>query len=353
MHHNPALLQCCSWLHATAHICEKGCSARCAVWACKCFRCLQRDLGWGLQVLNICSNHVDVLFAVGGVSADVLNEQRERQKQRERAGLYASTSGREKQPQDSHTGNGSSMHSSRDRYSHHSSSSSRDRGRHRDRPHESSRESDRHRDSSRQERSSRDFEGQRSGDDRRSNGAHRQSDYDRSKHSERRGERPSSSRSEPRSHGRSSRSDWETATPLRRPDEDEWDMTPARPGTGSRQAGVAASPWESDTPRRGGKSTPSVWDSSATPALPAVAKPGGKSGIPTGESNTGGRVKFDVEHSPALTPSWKSTSWSKAAAKRDTEGAASPELRPDDAHEFDETMRCASRLAATAWCCSP
>ena len=46
-----------------------------------------------------------------------------------------------------------------------------------------------------------------------------------------------------------------------------------------------------------------------------------------------GRVQFDTAPSPALTPSWKSTSWSKAggaAPKRGDVAERSPDLRPGE-----------------------
>ena len=133
-------------------------------------------------------------------------------------------------------------------------------------------------------------------------------------------------------------------------------MTPVRPGGG--KDGVAPSPWESETPRRGGGrgnasgggnrgSSRGSWDGKgggATPALPQVARPGGGARVGTAGSGVGGgRVKFETGMSPALTPSWKSTSWSKAAAKREAVEAGSPKLReddqPDEHKEFDDALR--------------
>jgi pre-mRNA-splicing factor ATP-dependent RNA helicase DHX38/PRP16 len=77
-----------------------------------------------------------------------------------------------------------------------------------------------------------------------------------------------------------------------------------------------------------------------------------------GAAGGGGRVQFDVAPSPALTPSWRSSSWSKAAqpgsgAKGEVR-ERSPELRPlgeggaagggvaagkEGGEEFDEQVR--------------
>jgi pre-mRNA-splicing factor ATP-dependent RNA helicase DHX38/PRP16 len=50
-------------------------------------------------------------------------------------------------------------------------------------------------------------------------------------------------------------------------------------------------------------------------------------------------VRFDVERSPALTPAWQSSSWSKerkAGERRDVE--RSPDLQPDRTAEVDEAL---------------
>jgi pre-mRNA-splicing factor ATP-dependent RNA helicase DHX38/PRP16 len=66
---------------------------------------------------------------------------------------------------------------------------------------------------------------------------------------------------------------------------------------------------------------------------------------PAGGSSTGGsgigRVKFEVEPSPALTPSWKSTSWARGKKKegKGAEGEESPELADEGAPEFDEALK--------------
>eukprot|EP00775_Hariotina_reticulata_P007734 gene7734-7933_t len=71
----------------------------------------------------------------------------------------------------------------------------------------------------------------------------------------------------------------------------------------------------------------------------------GSSVRPAGGSSTGasgiGRVRFEVEASPALTPSWKSTSWARTK-KKEGQGAAgeeSPELGDEGAPEFDEALK--------------
>lgn len=98
----------------------------------------------------------------------------------------------------------------------------------------------------------------------------------------------------------------------------------------------------------------SSWTAGGDTPLPQAVVPGGaasgrlppRSATPGGLPS-GGRVQFDMAPSPALTPSWKSTSWNKA---KDSKGGAggkagverSPDLRPDDApegEEFDEQVR--------------
>ncbi len=262
--------------------------------------------------------------------------------------MYASTSGGGGDGRGSRGGSGRSSHDRHERDR--DGRSNREGERHRDRD-------DRHGRSSRDSRDGRDRVGSRG--DRARDG--RDSRDDRGSRDERHAQpRPSSRADEGRwserggSRGGASatgaaRSSWEsTATPLRTTNDDEWaDMTPARPGSGA-DAGpaVAASPWESSTPRRGGTGYGS-WDSSSTPALPALSKPGSGSGSragrpPTGlGAGSGGRVKFDVAPSPALTPSWKSSSWSKGGGKAG-EREASPELRPEGEERgagFDAAVR--------------
>ena len=295
----------------------------------------------------------------GGVSTparEARDEHRERQRARERSGVYASTSG----GGSGGGGGGSgsrreSERSSRDRYD----GGSRDRDRDRDRERDRGRgwDSGRDRDRERERERGRDYDRGSGGGGSSRGGGRGRSDWERS---ERRGG-GDRDRDRDRGGGSSSRrSNWDAATPLRRPEADEWEVTPARPGGGGSGSGggsAAPSPWESDMgpPRgRGGTGTGArrgAWDGGATPSLPQVARPGGGGGggPATGASaaagGIGGRVTFDMEPSPALTPSWKSTSWSRAAERRDREAAGSPELAPDDrrgadgADSFDEALR--------------
>lgn len=330
----------------------------------------------------------------GGVSTparESLEEHRERQRQRERSGLYASTSGggggeRERghgRDRDS-SGRGGGDERSRERgsgssrssHDHHGSGSSRrdERGGRDERDGRDRHDGrDSHRRDSRDERSRGGSERERDGRDGRGGSGSWRDEGGERRASERRGsERRDSERRDGGGGLTASsrqRSDWEAATPLRRPDADEWDMTPARPGGpigGDRRAGAAPSPWESDTPRRHqrqGGGTGGSWGSSATPALPELARPGSASAAGGGASVaaaalSGGRVAFDVAPSPALTPSWKSSSWSKAAARRDVEEAGSPELRRgaggQEGGEFDEALKreleLDERQAERDWC---
>ncbi|WIA21045.1 hypothetical protein OEZ85_005370 [Tetradesmus obliquus] len=174
----------------------------------------------------------------------------------------------------------------------------------------------------------------------------------------------------------------------RRVEESEWDMTPARPGSGVQGSGAAGqtplrdargsaapSPWEPESSTRGGGGSVGRvggsgssrgsnagagggWGSgSSAVGLPAAARPGSSirgtpGGGATGASGTGGgaasigRVRFEVEQSPALTPTWKSTSWArqKAAggAAGGAEGAESPVLGEggeDGTAGFDEALK--------------
>jgi hypothetical protein len=56
-------------------------------------------------------------------------------------------------------------------------------------------------------------------------------------------------------------------------------------------------------------------------------------------------VRFEVEPSPALTPTWKSTSWSRQQQQQQQQGGTgaagdeSPELRGDGGGEFDEALK--------------
>eukprot|EP00879_Flechtneria_rotunda_P008294 GHRR01008688.1.p1 GENE.GHRR01008688.1~~GHRR01008688.1.p1 ORF type:complete len:458 (+),score=154.24 GHRR01008688.1:206-1375(+) len=166
-------------------------------------------------------------------------------------------------------------------------------------------------------------------------------------------------------------------------------MTPARPGSGGGRsqgsgetplrdlrAVAAPSPWEPADDDRGseglsngrhrqgsgsslrpgssrvasrqglssGSNGRALWDGSSTPAMPAAATPGSSRSMAPGSSTAAsgvGRVRFEVEASPALTPTWKSTSWSRQ--KKDgtsgAEGDDSPKLGEDGAGEFDEALK--------------
>jgi pre-mRNA-splicing factor ATP-dependent RNA helicase DHX38/PRP16 len=168
-------------------------------------------------------------------------------------------------------------------------------------------------------------------------------------------------------------------------------MTPARPGCGGvaqglsgagetplrdPRASAAPSPWEPEgsaalqnrvgSSSRGGFGNRSSQGSNAgggwgggTSAvdLPTAARPGSSvrlgPGGATGASGTGGgaasvgRVRFEVEQSPALTPTWKSTSWARqkkagGAAGGGEEGAESPVLGEggdDGTAGFDEALK--------------
>eukprot|EP00200_Dunaliella_tertiolecta_P008619 CAMPEP_0202370528 /NCGR_PEP_ID=MMETSP1127-20130417/2125_1 /ASSEMBLY_ACC=CAM_ASM_000462 /TAXON_ID=3047 /ORGANISM="Dunaliella tertiolecta, Strain CCMP1320" /LENGTH=1402 /DNA_ID=CAMNT_0048966503 /DNA_START=21 /DNA_END=4229 /DNA_ORIENTATION=- len=151
--------------------------------------------------------------------------------------------------------------------------------------------------------------------------------------------------------GGSGRGEWDP-TPVRQSREEEWDTTPLPPssrrdesthlhGRTSNRSLAGTGTYRS--------SLASGWGASDTP-LPAAAMPRGAS--VGGRPGTGGigRVQFDTAPSPALTPSWKSTSWSKAASappKRGDVAERSPDLRPEEedapkeppADEFDEILR--------------
>lgn len=286
----------------------------------------------------------------GGVTSEAresLEAAKQRQKERERSGVFASTSGRVDSRSE---GRETSREHDEDRDRRDHREDRRD-GSSRDRERRSSRDEDR-------SRSSYDRDRDRNRDGRypseRSNGRDRTDRYDRDRVS--REDRPGGGSSRPysssrqqddRQRGGSSSgrgSGWDTATPLRRQvDETEWDVTPARPG-GNNQPGAtplrdsrgvdAPSPWESSNPEnnsykgrqgsastgvvgstRGGSSRgPGGWAGSATPSMPAAARPGSSvrvgTGVSTGASGIG-KVRFEVEASPALTPTWKSTSWAK------------------------------------------
>ncbi|WIA41331.1 hypothetical protein OEZ86_004928 [Tetradesmus obliquus] len=316
----------------------------------------------------------------GGVTSEAresLEAAKQRQRERDRAGVFASTSaGREREGEhrDRERGGGrdSSRWESGSRYDgdrSRSSGSSRDR----DRDRERDRNYDRDRDRSDRDRDSR---GRGNESEQRYGGSSRPH---------------SSSSREQQPGGSSSRqrgSAWDSATPLRQVEESEWDMTPARPGSGVQGSGAAGqtplrdargsaapSPWEPESSTRGGGGSVGRiggsgssrgsnagagggWGSgSSAVRLPAAARPGSSirgtpGGGATGASGTGGgaasigRVRFEVEQSPALTPTWKSTSWArqKAAggAAGGAEGAESPVLGEggeDGTAGFDEALK--------------
>lgn len=101
---------------------------------------------------------------------------------------------------------------------------------------------------------------------------------------------------------------------VKRGGEDEWEMTPVtasgQPRGGTHGAGTGRTGGYRSSMGSGGG-----WGASDTP-LPAAAMPRGAATAGAGASaaRSVGRVKFDVAPSPALTPSWKSTSWSKKEA---------------------------------------
>mmetsp|Transcript_29689 Transcript_29689/g.83695 ORF Transcript_29689/g.83695 Transcript_29689/m.83695 type:complete len:1298 (+) Transcript_29689:152-4045(+) len=121
---------------------------------------------------------------------------------------------------------------------------------------------------------------------------------------------------------------WEpSSTPLRQvADDDEWRTTPSRPQSGRRRGwgGGSSSAWEArtgDTPR----------PARAGSATPAVAGAGGSSASAGKPPKFQSSVRFDtVEESPALTPSWKSTSWSRPSkSKTSADVERSPDLAED------------------------
>ncbi len=91
------------------------------------------------------------------------------------------------------------------------------------------------------------------------------------------------------------------------------------------------------------------WGSEDTP-LPAAAMPRGAAtpSVAAGSAAGGGggakfgRVQFDVAPSPALTPSWRSTSWSKGAGGAGGPAGGKGEVRersPDLRPEAEEERR--------------
>ncbi|KAF6263292.1 P-loop containing nucleoside triphosphate hydrolase protein [Scenedesmus sp. NREL 46B-D3] len=323
----------------------------------------------------------------GGVTSEAresLDAAKQRQRERDRSGVFASTGlGREREGEadrerDRDRGRGGSRWDSGgggsgSRYDGDGSragGSSRDRDRDRDR----GRERERGRDKADRDR------GRAGGSERhdsRDGGSSRPHSSSREQQQRRDGGGGSS-----RHHG----STWESATPLRRVEESDWDMTPARPGGGGQGAGetpcrdarasAAPSPWEpegsaglnartgSSSRGAGGRSSHAStagggWGGGASTAdLPTAARPGSSvragAGGATGASGTGagaasvGRVRFEVEQSPALTPTWKSTSWARqqkpggAAAGAGDGGGESPVLGEggdDGAAGFDDALK--------------
>ncbi|KAK9816661.1 hypothetical protein WJX72_003431 [[Myrmecia] bisecta] len=238
---------------------------------------------------------IDTPSHPGGVNERTCDAIADRKKDRAREGVYASTA----RPGEREDGSGSSRERERD--------SRRDEGRS---------------GNDKYSRKDRDRDGRGSRGPKRS--SERQSDRERSRHRDTdrgRGarERPSSER------GRSS---WEAGTPSRRSGYDEWESTPSR----GRDGSAAPSPWErrgGDTPQRmtTGRSTGSSWDYLASPAPSPVRAGSGKgASVPRPRSS----VRFEVEPSPVITPSWQSNSWNKKKTSQSNgEREPSPELRPD------------------------
>ena len=135
-------------------------------------------------------------------------------------------------------------------------------------------------------------------------------------------------------------------------------MTPSIPG-GNRTPALGRTTGGGGGSRRAPSSTASAWTSGNDTPLPEAAVPGGggasvrgssRAGAGGGASATPGRVRFDMAPSPALTPTWKSTSWNRSAMGTKVGGTGgvgadverSPELKPGlDSHgdEFDELVR--------------
>ena len=131
-------------------------------------------------------------------------------------------------------------------------------------------------------------------------------------------------------------------------------MTPSIPG-GNRTPALGRTTGGGGS-RRAPSSTASAWTSGNDTPLPEAAVPGGGGSSVRGSSRSGGasatpgRVRFDMAPSPALTPTWKSTSWNRSAMGTKVGGTSgvgadverSPELKPGlDSHgdEFDELVR--------------
>lgn len=132
---------------------------------------------------------------------------------------------------------------------------------------------------------------------------------------------PCRDRRDDRRDGSRGHSAWD-ATPSRRVEQDEWEVTPARGGSGGGSGGTSRRPSSvRDTPLAGRSS----WDAAA--AAPSTARGAGP-GAGTGAYKPRSNVRFDVERSPALTPAWQSSGWSrqqpKAGERRELE--RSPDL---------------------------
>ncbi|KAG2440689.1 hypothetical protein HYH02_010267 [Chlamydomonas schloesseri] len=329
----------------------------------------------------------------GGVNSAALEslaEHKERQRQRERSGLYASTSagadrdgggrdrdggGRDRDGRDGGRdhrdsrdrggGGGSSSHKDevlqrsdarfqqqleryrqdRDRGGGGGGSSSRDRGRD-DRGRDGS-SSGGGRDSGRDYRGGSGSSGGRDRDPRDRDGGDRDRDRGRDYGGGGGGGRDSRD-SRPGGASGSRRSEWDNTTPLRRGGgDDEWALTPVvpsgRPGD-SRPTGPGSS--RPGAPRSSHAS--GGWAAGGDTPLPAAAVPSGGAAVPSGRSGAGGgaaaggggfgRVQFDTAPSPALTPSWKSSSWNRQGGGPGGAGGGkggrgpverSPDLRPE------------------------
>ena len=150
-----------------------------------------------------------------------------------------------------------------------------------------------------------------------------------------------------------------------RSSEDEWDMTPAVPGGNRTPAlGGTSGGGGGGGSRRPPSSSASAWTSGNDTQLPEAAVPGGGSSARPGGSSRaggaaatpghpgGGRVRFDLAPSPALTPTWKSTSWNRSALGAKVGGGGggggvgedverSPDLKPgmdQQGADFDEQV---------------
>lgn len=146
-------------------------------------------------------------------------------------------------------------------------------------------------------------------------------------------------------------------------------MTPAVPGGNRTPSTLAGGTGGGGTGGGAGtrrSSGASAWTSGNDTPLPAAAVPGGSAAVQpyrgssaapsrVGPGGTPGRVQFDMAPSPALTPTWKSTSWNRSALGAKVGGTGgttggtaggedverSPELRPgggEQGQDFDEQV---------------